>query len=167
MVEIGAIKMEDRKILSGENNVFHHYINPGRDIPIQVTRIHGVDNAKVRDKPYFGDIAQSFLDFIDGSTLVFHNASFDLNFIMHELHLNGHPSIGEMPVICSLSLARNKHPNQKNSLDALCDRYSIDRGHRKLHGALLDSELLADVYCAMIEEGELSPSQPASSFVQR
>jgi DNA polymerase-3 subunit epsilon len=170
MVEIGAIEVKDREVLSGEKHVFHHYINPGRDIPAQVTRIHGIDNAKVKDKPGFGDIAQEFLNFIDGAALVIHNASFDLGFIMHELRLNGQPSIDDVPVIDTLPLARKKHPNHKNNLDALCDRYGIERGHRELHGALLDSELLAEVYLAMTGEREFSldidiHSQPASSFI--
>jgi DNA polymerase III subunit epsilon len=170
MVEIGAIEMKDRKVLFGEKHVFHHYLNPGRDIPDQLTRIHGVDNAKVKGKPSFGDIAQAFLDFIDGATLVIHNASFDLRFIMNELRLNGLPAIDDVPVIDTLALARKMHPDhQKNSLDALCDRYGIERGHRALHGALLDSELLAEVYIAMTaghEFGSDTPSQPASNYAQ-
>ena len=172
MVEIGSIEMNDRKVLSGEKHVFHHYINPGRDIPAQVTRIHGVDNEKIKGKPCFGDIAQAFLDFIDGATLVIHNASFDIRFIMHELRLNGFPTIDDVPVIDTLALARKMHPNHKNNLDALCDRYGIERGHRELHGALLDSELLAEVYLVMSGGHEFSlgkdiPSQPASSFVRQ
>jgi len=166
MVEIGAIKMDGRKILSGKKGVFHHYINPDRDIPPHVTRIHGIDNARVSNFPRFGDIAHLFLEFIEGATLVIHNATFDLNFIMHELHLNQFPNIDEVPVIDTLALARKKHPNQKNNLDALCDRYSIERDHRELHGALLDSKLLAQVYLSLSEGEPLSLSQPASNFVQ-
>jgi len=171
MVEIGAIEVLNRKVLSGPDHVFHHYINPERDIPAEVVRIHGIDNKKVKDAPKFSDIAQSFLDFIEGATLVIHNASFDLGFIMNELHLNGLPSIRHMSVIDTLAFARKKHPHQKNNLDALCDRYGIDRGMRELHGALLDSELLAEVYLGMTGGRQFSlgmdiPSQPASSFVQ-
>ncbi|TLS68937.1 DNA polymerase III subunit epsilon [Mariprofundus erugo] len=171
MVEIGAIEVLNRKVLSGDRHVFHHYINPERDIPAEVVRIHGIDNAKVKDAPKFRDIAQQFLDFIDGATLVIHNASFDLGFIMNELHLGGFADIRHMPVIDTLAFARKKHPHQKNNLDALCDRYNIERGHRELHGALLDSELLAEVYLAMTGGRQFSlgmdiPSLPASSFAQ-
>lgn len=171
MVEIGAIEVLNRKVLSGDKHVFHHYINPERNIPAEVVRIHGIDNAAVKDKPPFRDIAQQFLDFIEGATLVIHNASFDLGFIMHELHLNGLPNIQDIQVIDTLAFARKKHPHQRNNLDALCDRYDIDRGMRDLHGALLDSELLAEVYLSMTGGRQFSlgmdiPSQPASDFVQ-
>ncbi len=171
MVEIGAIEVLNRKVLSGDEHIFHHYINPERDIPAEVVRIHGINNAKVKNKPTFREIAQDFLDFIAGSTLVIHNASFDLGFIMNELQLNDFPNIQDIQVIDTLAFARKKHPHQKNNLDALCDRYNIDRGHRELHGALLDSELLAEVYLGMTGGRQFSlgmdiPSQPASSFVQ-
>ncbi|NWF38270.1 DNA polymerase III subunit epsilon [Mariprofundus sp. NF] len=171
MVEIGAIEVLNRKVLSGDNHVFHHYINPERNIPAEVVRIHGIDNAKIKHAPKFRDIAQQFLDFIEGATLVIHNASFDLGFIMHELHLNDLPNIQDIQVIDTLAFARKKHPNQRNNLDALCDRYEIERGHRELHGALLDSELLAEVYLGMTGGRQFSlgmdiPSLPASSFVQ-
>jgi DNA polymerase-3 subunit epsilon len=171
MVEIGAIEVLNRQVLSGHAHVFHQYINPERDIPAEVVRIHGINNAKVKNKPTFKEIAQEFLDFIQGATLVIHNASFDLGFIMNELRLNGFSNIQDMPVIDTLAFARKKHPHQKNNLDALCDRYNIDRGMRELHGALLDSELLAEVYLGMTGGRQFSlgmdiPSQPASSFVQ-
>ena len=171
MVEIGAIEVLNRKVLSGDAHVFHHYINPERDIPAEVVRIHGINNAKVKNKPTFKEVAQDFLDFIQGATLVIHNASFDLGFIMHELHVNELPNIQNIQVIDTLAFARKKHPHQKNNLDALCDRYNIDRGKRDLHGALLDSQLLAEVYLGMTGGRQFSlgmdiPSQPASSFVQ-
>ncbi len=171
MVEIGAIEVVNRKVLSGDAHVFHHYINPERDIPAEVVRIHGIDNAKVKNKPTFREIAGDFLNFIAGATLVIHNAAFDLGFIMHELHLNGFPNIQDIPVIDTLAFARKKHPHQKNNLDALCDRYGIERGMRELHGALLDSQLLAEVYLGMTGGRQFSlgmdiPSQPASGFVQ-
>jgi len=149
IVEIGAVVVQGREVLSEEKHVFHHYINPGRDIPSAVVRIHGIDNAKVKNKPTFRDIAQDFIDFIDGGTLVIHNAAFDLRFIANELRLSGMTGIGHVPVIDTLALARKKHPQQSNTLDALCDRYGIERGHRELHGALLDSTLLAQVYLGM------------------
>jgi DNA polymerase-3 subunit epsilon len=169
MVEIGAIEVHNRSVQAEKK--FHYILNPERHIPEVVVRIHGIDNAKVKDKPVFKDIAQEFLDFVEGATLVIHNASFDLGFIVNELHLNGFDSIKHIPVIDTLAFARKKHPHQRNNLDALCDRYNIERGHRELHGALLDSELLAEVYLAMTGGRQFSlsmdmPSQPASSFVQ-
>ncbi len=169
MVEIGAIEIRSRAIQP--ERVFHHYINPGRPIPEEVVRIHGISDADVRDAPRFDDIAAAFLDFIRGATLVIHNAPFDLGFIMHELHLAGHPAIDEVPVIDTLQLARQRHPQRRNTLDALCDRYRIDRSHRERHGALLDSELLAEVYLAMTGGRQFSletdvQARPAASFVR-
>ena len=169
MVEIGAVRVSQRHI--DRDNVFHHYINPGRHIPEEVVRIHGISDADVRDKPGFNDIAESFLEFIEGATLVIHNAAFDLGFLMHELRLGGFPGIDDVPVIDSLEVARKRHPQQRNNLDALCDRYRIERGHRTLHGALLDAELLAEMYLAMTGGRQFSldmdaTAKPASSFVQ-
>jgi len=169
MVEIGAIEVRNRKLHS--ERTFHHYINPERDIPETVVRIHGIDNAKIKDKPTFEHIADEFLEFIQGATLVIHNAAFDLGFIMNELALFGKSDIGHVPVIDTLELARKQHPQQRNNLDALCDRYGVERGHRELHGALLDSELLAEVYLGMTGGRQFSlgmdvQTKPASSFVQ-
>jgi len=169
MVEIGAIEVSHRKLRS--DRTFHHYLNPERHIPEEVVRIHGIDNDKVKDKPTFEAVAEDFLDFIDGATLVIHNAAFDLGFIMNELHLFGKPGIEHVPVIDTLELARKRHPQQRNNLDALCDRYGVERGHRHLHGALLDSELLAEVYLAMTGGRQFSldmgvQAKPASTFVQ-
>ncbi|MDQ6964559.1 MAG: DNA polymerase III subunit epsilon [Mariprofundales bacterium] len=146
MVEIGAIAVRNREVSS---EVFHHYINPLRDIPQEVVRIHGITNDRVKGSPAFPEIADQFLDFIEGSTLVIHNAAFDLNFIMSELSAAGKRDIGDMLVVDTLAMARKRFVGQKNSLDLLCDRFNIDRQHRNLHGALLDSELLAEVYLAM------------------
>ncbi len=167
MVEIGAIAMEGRTL---SEKTFHHYIHPQREIPQAVVRIHGIDDAKVADKPSFPEIADEFLDFIAGSTLIIHNAEFDLNFIMYELAEAGKADIGAMPVIDTLGMARKRFPGQKNTLDALCDRFGIERGHRTLHGALLDSELLAEVYLALtggrqFSLGLESPARPAAEFV--
>jgi len=169
MVEIGAIEVCHRQV--NPNRIFHQYINPGRDIPQEVVRIHGIDNAKVKNCPSFADIAPDFLQFIEGSTLVIHNAPFDLGFIMHELVDTGLPTIADMPVIDTLLMARKKYPNQRNNLNALCDRFQVERGHRELHGALLDSELLAEVYLAMTGGRQFSldanvEAQPASTFAQ-
>jgi len=168
MVEIGAIEVDHRKV---SGRTFHQYINPERHIPQEVVRIHGINNEKVKDAPTFADIADDFLEFIQGGTLVIHNAPFDLGFIMNELALFGKPEIDHVPVIDTLELARKQHPQQRNNLDALCDRYGIERGHRELHGALLDSELLAEVYLSMTGGRQFSlgmdvQTKPASAFVQ-
>ncbi len=146
IVDIGAVEVLHRRVTDRH---FHHYINPERPIPEEVVRIHGIDDAKVADAPRFAEIARDFLAFIEGATLVIHNAPFDLLFLMHELDRAGMPGIDDAPVIDTLAWARKLHPNQRNNLDALCDRYGVARGHRTLHGALLDSELLAEVYLAM------------------
>ena len=169
MVEIGAIEVSHRKLNSGR--IFHRYLNPERHIPEEVVRIHGINDAKVKDEPNFEKIADEFLEFIQGATLVIHNAPFDLGFIMNELDLFGKPGIGHVQVIDTLELARKQHPQQRNNLNALCDRYGIERGHRELHGALLDSELLAEVYLAMTGGRQFSldmevQAKPASAFVQ-
>lgn len=169
VVEIGAVEVSHRKVQSSKT--FHRFINPERHIPGEVVRIHGIDDARVKNEPVFAEIADEFLDFIQGATLVIHNAAFDLGFIMNELHLSDKPAIDHVPVIDTLELARKRHPQQRNNLDALCDRYGIERGHRTLHGALLDSELLADVFLAMTGGRQFSldmgvKSKPASSFVQ-
>lgn len=166
MVEIGAIEVQHRRV--NPKRVFHHYINPGRDIPQEVVRIHGIDNKKVQDCPSFADIADDFLRFIEGATLVIHNAPFDLSFIMSELADAGLAEIENIPVIDTLKMAREKYPHQRNNLNALCDRFNVDRGHRELHGALLDSELLAEVYLGMTGGRQFSltadEAHPASAF---
>ncbi|MDQ6952536.1 MAG: DNA polymerase III subunit epsilon [Mariprofundaceae bacterium] len=169
MVEIGAVEVTQRAIQT--NTKFHRLIHPCRPIPNVVVRIHGIDDAKVKDEPTFPEIAQEFLAFIEGATLVIHNAPFDLGFIMYELSQAGLPNISNIPVIDSLAMARKRHPHQRNSLDALCDRYGVERGHRVFHGALLDAELLAEMYLMMTGGNQFSlsmdaVSQPASSFVQ-
>ena len=169
MVEIGAIEVSNRDM--NQTRTFHQYINPDRSIPAEVVRIHGIDDARVKDEPMFKDIAQDFLDFIQGGTLVIHNAPFDLGFIMAELEACGLPNIHDVPVIDTLQMARKQFPRQRNNLDALCDRFEIERGHRELHGALLDSELLGEVYLAMTGGRQFSLGmdlgvKPASEFVQ-
>ena len=168
MVEIGAIAVHNREV---SREVFHRYINPQRDIPQEVVRIHGIDNVRVKDEPPFAEIADELLAFIEGATLVIHNAAFDLNFLMYELALAGKRDIGEMPVIDTLEMARKQYSAQKNNLDALCDRFNIARDHRELHGALLDSELLAEVYLAMTGGRQFSlmleqQARTAASFVR-
>jgi len=169
MVEIGAIEVNNRDM--NQTRTFHQYINPDRKIPAEVVRIHGIDDARVKDEPYFADIAQDFLDFIEGGTLVIHNAPFDLGFIMNELAACGMPNIHDIAVIDTLVMAKKQFPRQRNNLDALCDRFEVERGHRELHGALLDSELLGEVYLAMTGGKQFSLGmdtgvKPASEYVQ-
>lgn len=147
IVEIGCVEMVDR-LLTG--NHYHVYINPERDMPIEAFNVHGLSEEFLSDKPLFSEIAQGFLDYIDGGELIIHNASFDMKFLDYELELLGLPSLSsQCSVIDSLKLARDMYPGQRNSLDALCKRLGIDNSKRALHGALLDSEILAQVYLAM------------------
>ncbi len=168
MVEIGAVEVCNRDM--SQTRTFHKYINPGRNIPAEVVRIHGIDDERVKDEPMFRDIAQEFLDFIEGGTLVIHNAPFDLGFIMSELAECEMPNIHNVPVIDTLVMAKSQFPRQRNNLDALCDRFEVERGHRELHGALLDSELLGEVYLAMTGGRQFSIGidtgvKPASEYV--
>jgi DNA polymerase-3 subunit epsilon len=146
ILEIGCVEIIGRKITQRQ---FHHYINPQREIDEGALRVHGISHEFLADKPLFADIWELFLDFVKGSELIIHNAAFDLAFIDNEMKRLA-PENGSILEYCSyvdsLELARNKHPGQKNSLDALCKRYSVDSSQRELHGALLDAELLADVY---------------------
>lgn len=168
IIEIGAVEIQGRAI---QKSRFHCYLNPGRPIPQEAVRIHGITDEMVKDKPAFSAIADEFLAFIKGATLVIHNAPFDLSFLAHELRLAGKSGIDEVPVIDTLSFARSRHPNQRNDLDALCDRYAIDRSNRKLHGALLDAELLAELFLAMTGGRQYTltldvPIKQARHFIQ-
>lgn len=149
IIEIGCVELINRK-LTGRH--FHQYINPLREVEEGAFEVHGISNEFLADKPLFEQIVDEFLSFIEGAELVIHNAAFDVGFLNNELKLTS-PSLGKIEDNCavldSLKLARNKHPGQKNNLDALCKRYDIDNSQRDLHGALLDSEILADVYLAM------------------
>ncbi len=150
IIEIGCVELENRR-LTGRH--YHVYINPQREIEQEAIDVHGITNEQVADKPLFRDIAVEFLDFIKGSQLVIHNAPFDIGFMDHEFNQLASPPIKATADVCgildSLTLARDLHPGQKNNLDALCRRYGIDNSHRILHGALLDAEILADVYLLM------------------
>ena len=157
VIEIGAVELIDRK-LTGET--LHLYVDPERDIDAAAFEVHGLDAAKLAGKPKFASIAERFVNFIAGAELIIHNAPFDIAFLDYELSLLP----GEkrrIKDICkgepkdSLVIARRKHPGQKNSLDALCRRYQVDASARELHGALVDAEILADVYLAMTG-GQLS-----------
>jgi DNA polymerase-3 subunit epsilon len=149
IIEIGCVELINRR-LTGET--FHQYINPKRDIDDGAIEVHGITNEFLADKPVFADIAEAFLKFIDGAELIIHNAPFDVGFIDHELNkLEGETRRVNTiaTVLDTLKMARDKHPGQKNNLDALCKRYDVDNSNRELHGALLDAEILADVYLAM------------------
>ncbi len=149
IVEIGCVEMFNRR-LTGQN--FHVYINPDRFMDQEVINIHGITNEFVADKPRFREIAREFFDYIQGAELVIHNAAFDIGFINHEFALLN-PALPPVGSICTvldtLKMARDLHPGQKNNLDALCRRYDVNNSHRTFHGALLDAEILADVYLAM------------------
>lgn len=147
VVEIGAVELFNH-LPTGRT--FHVYINPERDMPREAEAVHGLSAAFLRDKPVFAAIAQDFLDFIGDATLIIHNASFDVAFLNAELGFLRLPSILPERVVDTLHIARQKHPGAANSLDALCRRYGIDNSKRTKHGALLDSELLAEVYLELI-----------------
>jgi DNA polymerase-3 subunit epsilon len=149
VIEIGAVELIDRK-LTGRR--FHRYVNPQREIDDGALSVHGITRDFLADKPLFSDIADELLAFVDGAELIIHNAPFDLMFLDYELGRLpvARKRIGDAcSVVDTLAMARHKHPGQKNSLDALCRRYDVDNSQRQLHGALLDAELLADVYLMM------------------
>ncbi|WP_020395843.1 DNA polymerase III subunit epsilon [Thiolinea disciformis] len=149
LIEIGCVEMVDRR-LTGRN--FHFYLQPDREIDVEAIQVHGITNEFLADKPHFEDIVDDLIAYLRGAELIIHNAPFDIGFLNHELNRTkrGFKPITEYcSVIDTLVMARQMYPGQRNSLDALCKRYSIDNAHRTLHGALLDSEILADVYLAM------------------
>ncbi len=149
IIEIGCVELVDRK-LTGRH--YHQYINPQRDIDQGAMDVHGITNEYLEDKPLFGKIAREFYDFVRGAELIIHNAPFDLGFLNAELTRldDAYSDLGEVcTIVDTLLMARAKHPGQRNSLDALCTRYLVDNSQRDLHGALLDAEILADVYLTM------------------
>ena len=146
VIEIGAVLLNDRK--KSEEH-FHSYLNPSRLIDEEASKVHGITNEDLEDKPSFDEIAEEFINFIEGSTLVIHNAPFDVGFLNNELQLasTSYPKIEDIcEVEDSLTIARDKFPSQRNSLDALATRYDISGYDRTFHGALLDANILADVY---------------------
>lgn len=150
IVEIGCVEVMGRR-LTGRH--FHVYLQPDRESDEGAIGVHGITDAFLVGKPRFGDVADEFFEFIQGATLVIHNAAFDVGFLNNEFALQGQHDRADITQHCTildtLMMARSRHPGQRNSLDALCKRYGIDNSGRELHGALLDSELLADVYLAM------------------
>lgn len=143
MVELGCIEMVNR-VATGRT--FHAYYNPDRSMPIEAERVHGLSEAFLADKPRFAESVEELLEFLGEAPLVAHNASFDFGFLNAELAICGFAPVGIERMVDTLALAKRRHPGAKLSLDALCTRYGIDRSHRTLHGALLDAELLAQVY---------------------
>jgi DNA polymerase III subunit epsilon len=153
IIEIGCVEMLNRRA-TGRH--FHEYLDPERDIDSGAAAVHGITREKLAGKPRFAQVAERFLEFVDGAELIIHNAPFDVAFLDSELmrwaSLSGAQPVGirtRCRVLDTLALAREMHPGQRNGLDALCKRYSIDNSHRALHGALLDARILADVYLAM------------------
>jgi DNA polymerase-3 subunit epsilon len=149
IIEIGCLELVNRRLTGRE---FHCFLNPDRDIDAGAERIHGISRDDLETEPRFPEIVDDFLEFLGGAEVIIHNAEFDVGFIEHELTLMKHtqPKITEhATVLDTLTLARKIHPGQRNSLDALCKRYEVDASQRDVHGALIDSELLAHVYLAM------------------
>lgn len=149
IIEIGGVEMIDRK-LTGKT--YHRYINPQRDVPEDAVAVHGITNDFLEDKPLFADVMHEFQEFIRGAELIIHNAPFDVGFLNHEFQLVDPQSarVEDLAgVLDTLAMARKMRPGQRNTLDALCKHYMIDNSQRTLHGALLDSEILADVYLMM------------------
>ncbi|MBU0655218.1 MAG: DNA polymerase III subunit epsilon [Gammaproteobacteria bacterium] len=149
IIEIGCVEMINRR-LTGNN--FHQYLQPDREIDAGAIEVHGITNEFLADKPRFEDIADDLLEYLRGAELIIHNAPFDIGFLNHELRLidpGSKPVTEYCTVTDTLVMARQMYPGQRNSLDALCKRHEIDNTHRTLHGALLDSEILADVYLSM------------------
>jgi DNA polymerase III subunit epsilon len=152
LVEIGCVELINH-IPTGKT--FHVYINPQRSMPEEAFRVHGLSDEFLADKPVFRDVAEDFLAFIGDATLVIHNAPFDMGFLNHQLEGIGRGKLSN-PVIDTVMVARQKHPGARVSLDALCKHYGIDNSRRTLHGALLDSEILAEVYLELIGGKQVS-----------
>lgn len=147
IIEVGCVELLNR-IPTGRE--FHSYVNPERDVPAEVVAVHGLSAEFLRDKPLFGQVADSFLGFIAGDGLVIHNAAFDIGFLNAELERLARPQLTMERVTCTLQLAKRRHPAGPNNLDALCKRYGIDNSKRTKHGALMDSALLAEVYVELL-----------------
>ena len=149
IIEIGCVEVINRQVTE---NYFHQYLQPDRKIDEEAIQVHGITNEMLQDKPRFADVVQQFMDFIQGAELLIHNAPFDVGFINYELQLlnQGWQDVTHYCAVTdTLKMARKRYPGQKNNLDALCKRLEIDNSKRELHGALLDSQILADVYLAM------------------
>jgi DNA polymerase-3 subunit epsilon len=148
IIEIACVEMTNRRLT---NHHFHRYLNPDREIDAGAQAVHGISRDFLQDKPHFGDIAAEFLDFVRGAELIIHNAAFDIGFLNAELALLDMAPVNTVchGVCDTLRMAKDLHPGKKNNLNALCERYGVDNSRRTLHGALLDAEILAEVYVAM------------------
>lgn len=167
VIEIGCVELVNRR-LTGNN--FHHYINPKRTIDQEAINVHGITNEFLLDKPLFGEIYQELIHYLGDAELIIHNAPFDLGFLNAEFNRikPRHPLIESRSKITdTLTLARQRHPGQRNNLDALCQRYYVDNSNRELHGALLDAEILADVYLAMTGGQEALFAEEAETKAQK
>lgn len=173
IIEVAGVELVNRR-LTGRH--FHRYINPGRDSDEGALQVHGLTTEFLSDKPRFAEIADEFLEYVSGAELIIHNAPFDIGFLDHELALIRRKRLKNYcpEVIDTLRMAKDLHPGKRNGLDALCDRYQIDNSARTLHGALLDAELLADVYLAMtrgqeslIIEAEVAHTEEAAGGFSR
>ncbi|MBO7411855.1 MAG: DNA polymerase III subunit epsilon [Ottowia sp.] len=169
IVEIGCVELLGRRLT--KNNL-HLYINPERDIPKEAEDIHGLSAERLKDEPKFADVAQRFLQYIAGAELIIHNAPFDVGFLDAELERAGLPPLHEhvAGIVDTLEMARQLYPGKRNSLDALCERLGVDNSQRTLHGALLDAELLADVYVALTRGQEslaIGGDEAAAAGAQR
>ena len=166
VIEIGAIEIINRQVT---DRFYHQYLNHERDIDAGAEEVHGISLKSLKDKPKFYDVCEEFLEFIRDCELIIHNAAFDVGFLNNELRCVDH-KIKDIHDICkvtdTLKEARKMHPGQRNSLDALCKRYEIDNSHRELHGALLDAQILADVYLAMTG-GQVSLSLATTTEAQK
>lgn len=150
IIEIGCVELQGRR---PTGRTFHYYLQPDREVDPGAVAVHGITDEFLQDKPRFAEIADEFFEFIAGAELIIHNAPFDIGFIEEEFAKTGNKDRADLSKHCSvldtLVMARDRHPGQRNTLDALCVRYHIDNSSRTLHGALLDAEILADVYLAM------------------
>ena len=169
IVEIGCVELLGRRLT--KNNL-HLYINPERDIPKDAEAIHGLTAERLKDEPKFADVAQRFLQYVAGAELIIHNAPFDVGFLDAELERAGLPPLHEhvAGIVDTLEMARQLYPGKRNSLDALCERLGVDNSQRTLHGALLDAELLADVYVALTRGQEslaIGGDEAAAAGAQR
>lgn len=165
IIEIGCVEMRNRRLTKKH---FHRYLNPEREIDAGALAVHGISLDFLQDKPRFAEVAEEFLDFIRGAELIIHNAPFDIGFLNAEL---ARLDMAPIDTVChgvkdTLRLAKELHPGKKNNLDALCGRYGIDNSHRTLHGALLDAEILAEVYVGMTRGQESLIMEPASESTE-
>jgi DNA polymerase-3 subunit epsilon len=163
LVEIGCIEMINR-VATGQT--FHGYFNPERDMPAEAQAVHGLSATFLADKPLFGTRAAELLAFVGDAPLVAHNAGFDFGFLNRELAICGLPPIDRARMVDTVAIAKRKHPGAKLSLDALCSRYGIDRSHRVLHGALLDAELLAQLYVELTGGRQIGLELAATSTIE-